>query len=117
MDTIDKINFYLAKTGKTGADLSRALGLSNSIYSQWNTRKTRPSRARLPAIAAYLQVTVEDILPDEDDFQKSAKKDPATDGGEVTVDDVKAAIWETNDPKKLMEFSRIINEKMQELLG
>lgn len=49
MDAIDKINFYLSKKGKNGADLSRALGLSNSIYSQWNTRKTKPSNVRLPA--------------------------------------------------------------------
>lgn len=82
MDTIDKINFYLAKTGKTGADLSRALGLSNSIYSQWNTKKIKPSKARLPAIASYLHVSVEDILPDGEAPQKSEKKDPTTDGGE-----------------------------------
>lgn len=65
MDAIDKINFYLSKKGKNGADLSRALGLSNSIYSQWNTRKTKPSNARLPAIAEYLGVSVEDIMPDD----------------------------------------------------
>ena len=65
MDAIDKINFYLSKKGKNGADLSRALGLSNSIYSQWNTRKTKPSNVRLPAIAEYLGVSVEDIMPDD----------------------------------------------------
>lgn len=66
MDTIDKINFYLAKSGKTGADLSRALGLSNSIYSQWNTKKTKPRKSKLPVIADFLGVTVEDLLPDEE---------------------------------------------------
>ena len=66
MDTIDKINLYLCKTGHTGAELSRALGLSNSIYSQWNKKKTRPSMARLPAIAKYLGVEVEDLLPDNE---------------------------------------------------
>lgn len=65
MDAIDKINFYLSKKGKNGADLSRALGLSNSIYSQWNTRKTKPSNVRLPVIAEYLGVSVEDIMPDD----------------------------------------------------
>lgn len=65
MDAIDKIKFYLSKKGKNGADLSRALGLSNSIYSQWNTRKTKPSNVRLPAIAEYLGVSVEDIMPDD----------------------------------------------------
>ena len=63
MYDIDKINFYLSKKGKNRADLSRALGLSNSIYSQWNTRKTKPSNARLPAISEYLGVSVEGIMP------------------------------------------------------
>lgn len=87
MDAIDKINFYLSKKGKNGADLSRALGLSNSIYSQWNTRKTKPSNVRLPAIAEYLGVSVEDIMPDDvaapaasegtKKAPESAKKEPA----------------------------------------
>lgn len=86
MDAIDKINFYLSKKGKNGADLSRALGLSNSIYSQWNTRKTKPSNARLPAIAEYLGVSVEDIMPDDVSApaaSEGAKKalDPEIEGG------------------------------------
>lgn len=86
MDAIDKINFYLSKKGKNGADLSRALGLSNSIYSQWNTRKTKPSNVRLPAIAEYLGVSVEDIMPDDvaaPTAPQGAKKapDPEIEGG------------------------------------
>lgn len=86
MDAIDKINFYLSKKGKNGADLSRALGLSNSIYSQWNTRKTKPSNVRLPAIAEYLGVSVEDIMPDDvaaPVASQGAKKapDPEVEGG------------------------------------
>lgn len=86
MDAIDKINFYLSKKGKNGADLSRALGLSNSIYSQWNTRKTKPSNARLPAIAEYLGVSVEDIMPDDvaapaaSEGAKKSALDPKTEG-------------------------------------
>lgn len=64
MDTIDKINYFLVKQHKTGADLSRALGLSNSVYSQWNTKKTKPRKSKLQAIAEYLGVTIEDLLPD-----------------------------------------------------
>lgn len=86
MDAIDKINFYLSKKGKNGADLSRALGLSNSIYSQWNTRKTKPSNVRLPVIAEYLGVSVEDIMPDDVAAPRSfggRKKapDPEIEGG------------------------------------
>ena len=86
MDAIDKINFYLSKKGKNGADLSRALGLSNSIYSQWNTRKTKPSNVRLPVIAEYLGVSVEDLMPDDvaaPAASEGAKKapDPEIEGG------------------------------------
>lgn len=84
MDAIDKINFYLSKKGKNGADLSRALGLSNSIYSQWNTQKTKPSNVRLPVIAEYLGVSVEDIMPGQSSRPRSfggAKKPRSGDRG------------------------------------
>lgn len=79
MDTIDKINYYLVKQGKTGADLSRALGLSNSIYSQWNKKKTKPKTSKLSVIAEYLGVSVADILPDDEEVLPKAKKESAPD--------------------------------------
>lgn len=82
MNTIDKINYYLVKQGKTGADLSRALGLSNSVYSQWNTGKTKPKKSKLIAIAEYLGVSVEDILPD---------------GAVIPEDGTKKALTETSE--------------------
>lgn len=84
MRTIDKINYYLRIIGKNGADLSRALGLSNSIYSQWNTGKSKPSPQKLPVIAEFLGVSVADILPDDEEVLPKAKKesvpDPKTEG-------------------------------------
>jgi transcriptional regulator with XRE-family HTH domain len=79
MRTIDKINYYLRIIGKNGADLSRALGLSNSIYSQWNTGKSKPSPQKLPAIAEFLGVSVADILPDDEEVLPKAKKESASD--------------------------------------
>lgn len=64
MDTIDKINYYLTKSKKTGADLCEFLGVSSGVYSQWNTRRTKPRKSKLPAIAEYLGVSVADLLPD-----------------------------------------------------
>ena len=66
MDTIDKINYYLAKNKKAGADLCEFLGISSGVYSQWNTRRTKPRNSKLPAIAEYLGVSVSDLLPDMD---------------------------------------------------
>lgn len=61
MDTIDKINYYLTKSKKTGADLCEFLGVSSGVYSQWNTRRTKPRKSKLPAIAEYLGVSVTDL--------------------------------------------------------
>lgn len=52
----------MAEQGKNGAEMSRAIGLSNSIYSQWNTGKTKPSKRTLPLIAQYLGTTTEYLL-------------------------------------------------------
>lgn len=75
MDTIDKINYYLTKNKKTGADLCEFLGVSSGVYSQWNTRRTKPRKSKLPAVAEYLGVSVADLLLD-DDPSAGIKKDP-----------------------------------------
>lgn len=117
MDAIDKINFYLSKNGKSGADLSRALGLSNSIYSQWNTRKTKPSNVRLFAIAEYLGVSVEDIMPDDvaaPVASQGAKKapDPKIEGGREAVSNFISA---TNDRAALLAIINEATKKLQEM--
>ena len=117
MDAIDKINFYLSKMGKNGADLSRALGLSNSIYSQWNTRKTKPSNVRLPVIAEYLGVSVEDIMPDDvaaPAASQGAKKAPATEG-EGSREAVSNFISATNDRAALLAIINEATKKLQEM--
>ena len=64
MRSIDKINALLDKKGMSGSELSLAAGLSNSVYSQWNTGKTKPSRKALFNVARVLDVDVSEILPD-----------------------------------------------------
>ena len=59
--TIDKINYYLTKENKNGADLCEYLGVSSGVYSQWNTGRTHPRKSKLPIIAEYLGVEVSDI--------------------------------------------------------
>lgn len=111
MDTIDKINYYLVKQGKTGADLSRALGLSNSIYSQWNTGKSKPKKSKLSVIAEYLGVSVEDILPDDEEVLPKAKKesapDPKTEG--EGVDDKIVRFLRSASAEELTEILRYID--------
>ena len=74
MERIDKINAVLALKGLTGADLSRMIGVSNSIYSQWNHYKVKPSNRTLRKIADVLDVPVESLLADDE--RPENKKSP-----------------------------------------
>jgi transcriptional regulator with XRE-family HTH domain len=69
--TIDKINYYLTKENKNGADLCEYLGVSSGVYSQWNTGRTHPRKSKLPIIAEYLGVEVSDIQGDDTNKKKS----------------------------------------------
>lgn len=116
MDTIDKINYYLVKQGKTGADLSRELGLSNSIYSQWNKKKTKPKRSKLSVIAEYLGVSVEDILPDGEVLPKAKKEsapDPKTEGVSPTVQELFDFIDTATDAEldELLRYAQFLMSK------
>lgn len=109
MDTIDKINYFLVKQGKTGADLSRALGLSNSIYSQWNKKKTKPKTSKLSVIAEYLGVSVADLLPDDEEVLPKAKKESATDPKTEGVDDKIVQFIRSASAEELTEILRYID--------
>lgn len=117
MRTIDKINYYLRIIGKNGADLSRALGLSNSIYSQWNKGKSKPSPQKLPAIAEFLGVSVADILPDDEEVLPKAKKentpDPKTEGVSPTVQELFDFIDTATDSElnELLRYAQFLMSK------
>lgn len=65
MDSIGKINAILIRKGMNGSELSRAIGVSSGVYSQWNKHMTRPSKKNLAKIASVLGVEVSEVLPDE----------------------------------------------------
>ena len=66
MDAIDRINHILALRGMTGAELTRMLGLSTAVYSQWNTKTTKPSKKNLMRVAETLGVSLEYLLYGEE---------------------------------------------------
>ena len=117
MDTIDKINYYLTKNKKTGADLCEFLGVSSGVYSQWNTRRTKPRKSKLPAIAEYLCVSVADLLPDEEP-SAGIKKDPVP---KDEVEDSETAelrdIWSSadeNERRDLLEMARMLKSRRKQ---
>lgn len=69
MTSIDKINNILAKRGMSGAELSRIIGGSTGLYSNWNTGKSKPSPMYLKRIASALDIPIESILDDGIDME------------------------------------------------
>lgn len=87
MDSIDKINILLSKHGMSGAELSRAIGVSNSVYSQWNTKTTKPSKRSLSKIASVFGVDILDVMADSEEAEKEK---PAQVSG-LSVEEIKDA--------------------------
>lgn len=58
MDVIDKINALLKEKGINGAELSRMIGVSSAVYSQWNRKVTKPSNKNIAKVASALSVPV-----------------------------------------------------------
>lgn len=117
MDTIDKINYYLTKNKRTGADLCEFLGVSSGVYSQWNTRRTKPRKSKLPAIAEYLGVSVADLLPD-DDPSAGIKKDPipkdeAEDSETAELRDIWSSADE-NERRDLLKMARMLKSRRKQ---
>lgn len=71
MTTMDKINKHLRIKGMRGYQLTDALGLSRGMYSLWNTGKSGISAHNLRRIADYFGVAYEDLLPDEEQKEKT----------------------------------------------
>lgn len=119
MDTIDKINYYLTKNKRTGADLCEFLGVSSGVYSQWNTRRTKPRKSKLPAIAEYLGVSVADLLPDGELVpQEGIKKDPipkdeAEDSETAELRDIWSSADE-NERRDLLKMARMLKSRRKQ---
>ena len=67
MRTIDIIKKRMNAAGLAGAELSRKIGVSSGVYSQWNTGRSEPSPQNLAKIAAVLNCDVEDLLPGQEE--------------------------------------------------
>lgn len=67
MNTIDLINDLLSLKGISAAQMSRDLGFSNGLYSQWKSGLQKPSAKKLEKIAEYFDVTVDYLLGHTDE--------------------------------------------------
>lgn len=79
---------YTKLCNQKGVSRSRAaadMGLSNSTVTKWKKTGATPSGETLAKIAAYFNVSVDDLIRQE--------KDPAP-AGKVTDEDIKFALFE-----------------------
>lgn len=96
MDTIDKINILLKERGMTGAELSREIGVSSAVYSQWNKRRTRPSNKSILKIADYFCVPVSELVGE-------VQKESPPHGGELSEKDARIIAWFRSLPPETRE--------------
>ena len=62
MDTVDRIFDLVDQQYKEQRDFARAIGVTQSIVSEWRRRKSASFHKRLPQIAATLGTTAEYLL-------------------------------------------------------
>ena len=106
----------MTKSKKTGADLCEFLGVSSGVYSQWNTRRTKPRKSKLPAIAEYLGVSVADLLPDEELVpQEGIKKERPADGEAPDQDMLLEIVRDSQDMSFLLKVMDEVNKSIQKL--
>ena len=59
---LNRIKVVLAEREKTNADLARALGKNQATVSRWCTNDAQPGLETMFEIAAYLEVSVCDLI-------------------------------------------------------
>jgi hypothetical protein len=111
---VQNINSFLEECGKTGADMSRDLGLSNATYSNWNLYKTNVSKKYFPLIADWLskqlsrKIFVSDLTAvSSTDQQKkpTAQGDGLTEKQKYAIELIKST--SDDDLDKLIEMFKI----------
>lgn len=118
MDVMDRINLCLKKIGKSGAEMSRDLGLSNSTYSQWNTRKTKPSNKVLSILAVYLGVSISYLANGREDalLEEQKEKPAPMDGNGLSQYDINVLEWFHALPKEKRQAILALGDAPKELL-
>lgn len=59
MTTVERIELELNKKGIKAAKMSKDLGFSSGLYSQWKSGAQKPSASSLEKIAKYFNVSID----------------------------------------------------------
>lgn len=108
METIDIIIELLKQKGVSGAQMSRELGFSNAVFSQWKNKKQKPSAESLQKMAEYFGVSVDMLLTRSDKVILALSK-----ANEVQIDERFASL----PPDIRYELTSAIEEATRFSLG
>lgn len=97
MNSIQKIIELLNQKGISGAKMSKDLGFSNAVFSQWKTGKQNPSIEKLTKIAKYLEVSTDYLLGTEQNKKSPSINDELNMKFNMLTDKEKAVILEKID--------------------
>lgn len=89
---VQKINALLDEKGIPKQQFYKDCNITSASYSLWNRGKTQPRLKKVAEIAAYLGVTVHDLLPENPDAL--AKEKAPTQMGERSDDELTMQIIE-----------------------
>lgn len=71
MDVIDRLNLLQEQSGMNQKNLTSAIGLSSSAFTEWNRGKAKPGLKQLVKVSQYFNVSLDwlvfgDNAPDND---------------------------------------------------
>lgn len=107
MDVIDNINALLKEKGINGAELSRMIGVSSAVYSQWNRKVTKPSNKNIAKVANALGVPVSYLTGE------GQKESPPHGGEPPAITDWEKAL-DGKSKEELKEIMDIVMKKFME---
>ena len=96
MSTIDKIIEKLTEKGKTQKELTDFLGLRKSAFSGWKSGKTKSYLKYIKKIAAFLEISVDDLLSEEDNKNRPVEV-------EESIEQVSNMLFSKKDTKELVD--------------
>ncbi len=66
MNTFNKIDNMLRKSGKKQKELCDYLGISKNRYTDWKAGRVKSYERYIPNIAKFFNITVEDLLSEDE---------------------------------------------------
>lgn len=111
----ENLRYWLDIRDKTQNELSKGIGVSKSIVSDWLKGKKIPKSDKVVAMADFFSCDVYDLVGDPDDRQEPDKVDMAVyelqNNGDVYTLVERYMSLDSEQRKRLLEFSDFLTTK------